>query len=116
MDDELAFFLMFNDAGSNELLHHVGGQCAGLVGFLKLQDLLLEDLNLDVFLGSFLLLLQLRFLVGLDLGHSSAPLTGRLQHVRGDALAHWNDREQSQSEDRSDTYERCGCCSKISAP
>ena len=41
VDDERAFFLVLDQAGADELLHHVGGQLAGLGVLLELHDLLL---------------------------------------------------------------------------
>jgi len=41
VDNERACFLMLDHAGANELLHHVGGQLAGLGVLLELHDLLL---------------------------------------------------------------------------
>ena len=111
MDDELSLVLVLDQASTDELLHHVSGQLPGLVQLLELLDLLLQDPDLDLFLGRVLLLLELLLLVGLDLGHGAAPLAGGLQHVRGDILAHWIETEVSQSRSRRGTYERCACCS-----
>ena len=116
MDDELSLVLVLDQASTDELLHHVCGQLPGLVRLLELLDLLLQDSDLDLFLGRVLLLLELRLLVGLDLGHGAAPLAGGLQHFRGDALADWIETEVSLEESRGDTYERCGCWQRTSEP
>ena len=48
MDDELSFVLVLDQASTDELLHHVGGQRPGLVRLSELLDLLLEDSDLDL--------------------------------------------------------------------
>ena len=92
MDDELVLAGLLHQAGLDELRHHVGRELAGLAGLLELHDLLLQSHNFEIFLGLVLLLLQLGFLVGLDLCHGAAPLAGGLQHVRADALGHYKDK------------------------
>ena len=116
VDDELIPLLVFNETSAHELLHHVGGQRPGLVRLSELLDLLQQDSDLDLSLGGVLFLLELRLIVGLDLGHGAAPLARGLQHVRGDALAHWIETEVSLEESRGDTYERCGCWKRTSEP
>ena len=116
MDDELVLTSLLDQAGLNELAHHLRGQCAGIVGFLELLDLLLQCLDLDILLGRVLLLLQLGLLVGPDLSHGAAPLARRLQHVGADALRHYKDKVQDQKGSTAGTYTKYECCWQISGP
>ena len=82
VNDELFFSSVLDDAGADELLHHLGGQLASLHAFLELPDLLLHQLNLDIFLSLVQLLLDLGLLLRPDLRQSPSALAGGLQHVR----------------------------------
>ena len=81
VDDELILVFVLDQASSNKLLHHIGGQMSGLDVLLQLHHLLLEGMNLSIFeifgglsfIGSFLF--------GLDLGLGPSSLAGGLQHV-----------------------------------
>ena len=63
---------MFDHARFNKLLHHDGRERASLDVFGQLHHLLLELVDLGVFLGLLGLFLLCRFLVSLDLGLGSA--------------------------------------------
>ena len=79
--DELVLPGVLDEAGVDELAHHVGGESAGLGIFGQLHHLLLESVDLGI-LGLLLgLLLGSSLLVGLDLGLGASSLGADLQHV-----------------------------------
>ena len=86
MHNEVVAPIVLDDSSADELLHHFGGERAGLHVFLQLHDLLLQRMDFIILRGLFGLLLRGLCLVLLDLLLGAAPLRGCLQHVRRDAL------------------------------
>ena len=84
---------MLDDAGVDHLLHEVGRSIARLHVLLELHHLLLELVDL-LEPGLVLLFLERRgLLISLDLGESTSPFAGDLEHVRRDALGDYKDKK-----------------------
>ena len=106
MHDELVLAGVLDQAGVDELAHHVCGESASLDVLGQLHHLLLEGMDLRI-LGLLLcLLLSSGLLVGLDLRLGAAPLGADLQHVGGHALGHWMKNEMSERGVKAGTYVR----------
>ena len=92
---ELILSGVFNEAGVDELAHHVGGKLASLCILGQLHHLPLKGVDLSL-LGLLLgLLLGCGLLVGLDLCLGAAPLRADLQHVGRHALGDYEGTEES---------------------
>ena len=82
MNNELVLVLVLDQAGTDELLHHVSCQLTGLGFLLQLHNLQSKSFNLLVLVVLFDLFLQLGLLVCLDLSLGASSLARDLQHVR----------------------------------
>ena len=88
MNDELVLVLVLDQAGADELLHHVGRQSTGLGILLELLDLESESVDLMVPGELFSLSLDHPRLVSSDLCQGPSPLAGPLEQVGRDSFGH----------------------------
>ena len=104
--DELILAGVLNEAGVDELAHHVGGQLAGLGILGQLHHLLLQGVDLCI-LGILLgYLLSSSLLGSLNLCLGAASLGADLKHVRRHALRHWMINEMRLERRIANTYEK----------
>ena len=96
--DELVLLRLLDEAGLHELRHQAVGHLAVFVFLLEQLHLLLHLLELRQLRLGLGHLLFLGELLLADLLQRAAALAAHLQHVGGDALAHWRGKVVREEE------------------